>query len=90
MILQNRNVYVIMTKADNLIYVGRSPRDRFEPLGKIKSNTAIRVFPNTFEAEVQINNYFQSRQLLKSLGNEGKCYAREDLKIVKVVKTLTL
>lgn len=90
--LHERKSFVIMSKDETHIYVGKFPHARFELVTELKSNASIRLFPNIKMAEKYILNNIKTREELKErFGEEHISYfSRDELKVVEVIETITL
>jgi len=90
--LHERKSFVIMSKDETHIHVGKFPHARFELVTELKSTASIRLFPNIKMAENYILNNIKTRDELKErLGEDHiSCFSRDELKVVEVIETITL
>lgn len=73
--LHERKSFVIMSKDETYIHVGKYPHARFDLVTELKSTASIRLFPNIKMAEKYILNNIKTR---------------DELKVVEVIETITL
>ena len=90
--LHERKSFVIMSKDETHIYVGKFPHERFDLVTELKSTASIRLFSNIKMAEKYILNNIKTREELKERfgENHASCFSRDELKIVEVIETITL
>jgi len=90
--LHQRKSFVIMSKDETYIFIGKFPHERFEPVTEIKATASIRLFPNNIMAEKYILNNFDTHEMLKEKFGDDytSCFSCDELKVVEVVQTITL